>query len=197
MQHQQIKQQERSFKPCQQQASRNIWPRGTGGVHHRHEYVHPFIYRPLSASAAVYERIFSGWSATLTNLTLVSFFFFYAVGTLLWGPPSDKYGRRPILILGTALYAAASVGCALSIDVYMMIAMRILQGLGAGSITSVSMGADQGLLPRPAPGKYPGRGTVYGRYRADDRAYLRSAGSSSSPPGGRHFGCWPSLARCA
>lgn len=93
------------------------------------------LYLPALPSMSGYFQV----SATLTNLTLVSFFFFYAVGTLLWGPPSDKYGRRPILILGTAIYAAASVGCALSIDVYMMIAMRILQGLGAGSITSVSM----------------------------------------------------------
>ena len=93
------------------------------------------LYLPALPSMSGYFQV----SATLTNLTLVSFFFFYAVGTLLWGPHSDKYGRRPILILGTALYAAASVGCALSIDVYMMIAMRILQGLGAGSITSVSM----------------------------------------------------------
>lgn len=80
-----------------------------------------------------------GVSATLTNLTLVSFFFFYAVGTLLWGPPSDKYGRKPILIMGTLIYVLASVGCALSGNVYMLIGMRIIQGLGAGSITSVSM----------------------------------------------------------
>ena len=93
------------------------------------------LYLPALPSMSGYFQV----SATLTNLTLVSFFFFYAVGTLLWGPPSDKYGRRPILLIGTAIYVAASVGCALSVNVYMMIAMRILQGLGAGSITSVSM----------------------------------------------------------
>ncbi len=93
------------------------------------------LYLPALPSMSGYFQV----SATLTNLTLVSFFFFYAVGTLLWGPPSDKYGRRPILLIGTAIYVTASVGCALSVNVYMMIAMRILQGLGAGSITSVSM----------------------------------------------------------
>ena len=39
-----------------------------------------------------------GAPTALTNLTLVAFFFFYAVGTLFWGPMSDKYGRRIILI---------------------------------------------------------------------------------------------------
>ena len=37
-----------------------------------------------------------GVSSVLTNMTLVSFFFFYAVGTLFWGPMSDKYGRKKV-----------------------------------------------------------------------------------------------------
>ena len=80
-----------------------------------------------------------GVPTALTNLTLVAFFFFYAVGTLFWGPMSDKYGRRKILIIGAALYAAASMVCALAPDVYVLIAARVVQGIGAGSITSVSM----------------------------------------------------------
>ena len=54
----------------------------------------------------------------LTNLTLVAFFFFYAVGTLFWGPMSDKYGRKKILQTGAAIYTAASMTCALSMNVY-------------------------------------------------------------------------------
>lgn len=93
------------------------------------------LYLPALPTMSSYFDV----SATLTNLTLVSFFFFYAVGTLLWGPPSDKYGRKPILLIGTTLYVIASIGCAVSTTVYLLIAMRILQGLGAGSITAVSM----------------------------------------------------------
>ena len=80
-----------------------------------------------------------GVPSTLTNLTLVAFFFFYAVGTLFWGPMSDKYGRRKILMTGAAIYTAASMTCALSLNVYMLIAARVVQGIGAGAITSVSM----------------------------------------------------------
>ncbi|MBE6112083.1 MAG: multidrug effflux MFS transporter [Peptococcaceae bacterium] len=75
----------------------------------------------------------------LTNLTLVAFFFFYAVGTLFWGPMSDKYGRKKILQTGAAIYTASSMTCALSMNVYMLIAARVVQGIGAGAITSVSM----------------------------------------------------------
>ncbi len=80
-----------------------------------------------------------GVSTALTNLTLVSFFFFFAVGTLFWGPISDKYGRKPVLVVGTGLYVAASAVCALAPDVYVLIAARVMQGIAAGAIISVSM----------------------------------------------------------
>ena len=38
-------------------------------------------------------------SASLVNLTLVSFFFFFAIGTILLGPLCDKYGRRKVLLI--------------------------------------------------------------------------------------------------
>lgn len=93
------------------------------------------LYLPALPTMSTYFEV----SSTLTNLTLVSFFFFYAVGTLFWGPMSDKYGRKKVLILGTVLYVLASAACAVSINVYMMIIARIVQGIGAGAITAVSM----------------------------------------------------------
>ena len=80
-----------------------------------------------------------GVPTVLTNMTMVSFFFFYAVGTLIWGPMSDKYGRRIILVVGSAMYTVASMVCALAPDVYVLIGARVVQGIGAGAITSVSM----------------------------------------------------------
>lgn len=93
------------------------------------------LYLPALPSMS---EVFGVPTAT-TNLTLVAFFFFYAAGTLFWGPMSDKYGRKKILIVGSALYAISSMVCALAPDVYVLIAARVLQGIGAGAITAVSM----------------------------------------------------------
>jgi len=80
-----------------------------------------------------------GSNSSITNLTLSSFFLFYAVGILLWGPLSDKYGRKPILIMGATIYIISSISCAISTNVYFLILARAMQGIGAGGITSVSV----------------------------------------------------------
>ncbi|HEX3027722.1 MAG TPA: multidrug effflux MFS transporter [Clostridia bacterium] len=80
-----------------------------------------------------------GSSSAITNLTLSLFFLFYSIGILFWGPLSDKYGRKPILLVGSIAYMACSIACALSTNVYFLIMARILQGVGAGGITSVSI----------------------------------------------------------
>lgn len=80
-----------------------------------------------------------GVSATLTNLTLILFFIFFSLGLLFWGPLSDKYGRRPVLLAGLALYIAASAGCAASGEIWLLIAFRILQAVGGSAASAVAM----------------------------------------------------------
>ncbi|MDB1797324.1 MFS transporter [Eggerthella lenta] len=77
-------------------------------------------------------------SETMVNLTLVGYFLFFAVGLLAFGPASDRYGRKPMLLAGILTYALASALCALSVDIVMLIATRILQALGAGAVSAVS-----------------------------------------------------------
>ncbi len=74
----------------------------------------------------------------LTNLTLILFFVVYAVGVLLWGPLSDRFGRRPVLLVGLSIYVVSGVLCAVAADVYQLIVFRVLQALGTACASAIS-----------------------------------------------------------
>ena len=72
-------------------------------------------------------------SADLVQLTISFYLVGYAVGQLFSGPISDRLGRRPVLLTGMAIYSGSAFCCALAPSVEIMIALRLLQGLG-GSV---------------------------------------------------------------
>ena len=73
------------------------------------------------------------------NLILICFFVTYGFFLLIYGPISDRYGRRRPLIAGISLYIFASMLCALANSASMLIAFRILQAAGAAASASLSM----------------------------------------------------------
>ncbi len=92
------------------------------------------LYLPALPTMAATLRT----TPALVNLTLVAFFVCYSLGTLFWGPMSDRYGRRPIMHIGLVMYVLASVGCAVSEHVDHLIAFRALQALGGGAATATA-----------------------------------------------------------
>lgn len=55
----------------------------------------------------------------------------FALAQLVYGPLSDRFGRRPVLFGGLVLYVAASIACALSSGIWSFLAARLVQGVGA------------------------------------------------------------------
>lgn len=72
------------------------------------------------------------------NLTLSLFFGFFGFGILVWGPLSDKYGRKPILYWGLVIYIISSFCCAISANYIQLIIARVFQAIGGGAATAVS-----------------------------------------------------------
>lgn len=60
--------------------------------------------------------------------TLTVYLVGIAGGQLVHGPISDRFGRRPVLLAGMALYALASLGCALAQSIEILTVLRLLQG---------------------------------------------------------------------
>lgn len=72
------------------------------------------------------------------QLTLSAFFIGFSLGQIFYGPLSDRYGRRPILLIGIGLYILTSALCAMSETIDQMIVFRFLHALGGGAGTVVA-----------------------------------------------------------
>jgi DHA1 family bicyclomycin/chloramphenicol resistance-like MFS transporter len=69
------------------------------------------------------------------QLTVSSYLIGFAVGQMIYGPLSDRHGRRPVLLAALALYVASTLVCAATQSVDPLIGARFLQGIGgSGSI---------------------------------------------------------------
>jgi DHA1 family bicyclomycin/chloramphenicol resistance-like MFS transporter len=65
-----------------------------------------------------------------TQLTVSLYMFVFAGGQLIYGPLSDRYGRKPVLLAGLAIYIVAGVLCATATTIEWLLAARMLQALG-------------------------------------------------------------------
>lgn len=73
------------------------------------------------------------------QLVVTSFVFGMGVGTLFAGPLSDAFGRKRVIMFGLALYALAALACYFAPSLELLLAARVVQGIGAAAPRTVSM----------------------------------------------------------
>lgn len=74
-----------------------------------------------------------GTTVSQVQLTLSVFIAGFACGMLVYGPLSDRFGRRPVLLAGVTLYFLASIACLMAPSIEALIAARFVQAVGACS----------------------------------------------------------------
>jgi DHA1 family bicyclomycin/chloramphenicol resistance-like MFS transporter len=74
-----------------------------------------------------------GASIGAMQLTMSVYFFGLAVGQLAYGPLADRFGRRPVLMAGLAIYTVTGIWAFFASSVEMLIVVRLLQALGGCS----------------------------------------------------------------
>ncbi|MBC9878649.1 multidrug effflux MFS transporter [Bradyrhizobium sp. INPA01-394B] len=74
-----------------------------------------------------------GASASDVGLTMSAFMLSLAAAPLVYGPVSDRLGRKPVLAFGLTLFVAASIACAASSSLPVLLLGRFVQGIGAAA----------------------------------------------------------------
>lgn len=105
-------------------------------------------FAPLSIdmylpSMPLLEKVFSATTAQV-QITLVTFLIGFALGQALYGPITDRFGRKPPLYFSLTLFVLSSAACALSKSVNWLAFFRLLQAVGAcgGAVVSRAMVRD-------------------------------------------------------
>ncbi len=75
-----------------------------------------------------------GAALSQVQLTLSALLLAFGISQLFWGPLSDRFGRRPILLWGITTFTLAGVGCVLSSSMHELIVWRALQGAAMGAV---------------------------------------------------------------
>ena len=75
-----------------------------------------------------------GAPLSAAQLTLSGLLLAFGCSQMVWGPLSDRFGRRPVLLAGLSIYTVASVGSALAPSMALLIVWRIAQGAAMGAV---------------------------------------------------------------
>ena len=98
-----------------------------------------------------------GLSLGQVQLVIPAYLIAFAMMQLVAGPLSDAFGRRPVILSGLALFLLASLACALSTDIWQLLAARFVQA--AGACTTIVVG--RAIIRDTSEGKSAARAMSY------------------------------------
>ncbi|MCF5066023.1 DHA2 family efflux MFS transporter permease subunit [Pseudomonas syringae] len=78
------------------------------------------------------------------------------VAVPIYGKLGDLYGRRPMMLIGMGLFTVASLFCAMAQSMEQLVLARVIQGIGAGGMISVSQAIIGDIIPPRERGRYQG-----------------------------------------
>jgi DHA1 family bicyclomycin/chloramphenicol resistance-like MFS transporter len=103
-----------------------------------------------------------GAATSMAQLTVTACLIGLALGQLVAGPLSDRFGRRGPLLVGVVAYIATSALCAASPSIELLVLARLVQGLAGGVGIVIAQAAGRDLYSGGALIRYYGRVTVMG-----------------------------------
>ncbi|MCL5498137.1 MFS transporter, DHA1 family, bicyclomycin/chloramphenicol resistance protein [Phytobacter palmae] len=89
-----------------------------------------------------------GVPAGSAQMTLSTYILGFALGQLIYGPMADSIGRKPVILGGTLIFAAAAGACALAQSIDQLITMRFFHGLAAAAASVVINALMRDMYPR-------------------------------------------------
>ena len=92
-------------------------------------------------------------STAAVQLTISSYLLGFAVGQILYGPLSDRVGRRPVILAALVIYVAATVVCAVAQTIGILIAVRFVQALGGAGCIVLARAAVRDLYSGERAGR--------------------------------------------
>ncbi|WP_338868484.1 CmlA/FloR family chloramphenicol efflux MFS transporter [Myxococcus stipitatus] len=123
-----------------------------------------------------------GTTPSIVQLTLSLYMAVLGLGQMVFGPLSDRIGRRPVLLAGAVLFAAASFLLAATSDAATFVGLRLLQAVGASAALVATF-----ATVRDVYAERPESATLYSTFSAM-LAFVPALGPIAGALLARHFG---------
>jgi Bcr/CflA subfamily drug resistance transporter len=107
------------------------------------------VYTPSLPDIAHALSVTDAW----VEYTLTIYLFGFAIGTLFWGNLSDKWGRKPCILLGLGIFIVGCIGCYASDSISLLMISRFVQAFGGSTGSVLGQAVCRDAYHGPALGK--------------------------------------------